>query len=451
MKKSTKVLLYGIPCVLLLSCGGGLLGFVHKSRTDRDLAVARLAKVGLPTDPDQIKHKPDPDKDAGELLKQFETIYSAAEKTPVGRAYGKGPGKTIQARRAFFNAYPELVRLRKELFTKTELATQLEPSLGDEQLFPQISAWSVVGKFAISEVLVLAADGKPADALELLAQAANFVKLIDTDPIKVGSVMGISRAQTLNRQAAIIFSGHSHMVEIRQAMRAYLESSTPTTDLRQTLVADVSDALVLERDVRNGKVEIDNYYDYEEEPEQNIVDRGLNQLYKVRGVSDMLFARLYAGQAELYEAIPKDRNLHKQRIEAAEAWEDRNSTLTGPNSILLTTIGPFMANAFRAEAQLKAEWRTLNALLIASEIKAKTGTYPQTLPVTGQDAIDPFTDKPLKYILKGGKLTIYSVGQDLSDDNGLLFVPTTLSSSGSPSRAQDTGFSIPYVVPQRLQ
>lgn len=451
MKKSTKVLLYGIPSVLLLSCGGGLLGFAHKSRTDRDLAVARLAKVGLPTDPDQIKHSPDPDKDAGELLREFQTIYSAAEKTPFGRALTNGHRTTIPARRNFINAQPQLVRLRKELFTKTELATQLEPSLGDEQLFPQISAWSVVGKFAVSEALVLAADGKPANALELLARAANFVKLIDTDPIKVGSVMGISRAQTLNRQAAIIFSGHSHNVEIRRAMRAYLESSTPTTDFRRTLLAEVSDALVLERNVQTGKVKVDNYYGYDEEPEQNIVDRGLNQLYKVRGVSDMLFARLYAGQAELYEAVPKDRNLHKQRIEAAEAWEDRSSTLTGPNSILLTTIGPFMANAFRAEAQLKAEWRTLNALLIATEIKSKTGKYPISLPVTGQDAIDPFTDKPLKYLLKGGKLTIYSVGQDLSDDNGLLFRPTKSSSGGSSSWAQDTGFSIPYDVPAGLR
>lgn len=449
MRKSTKLILYGIPATLFISCGGGLLGFAYKSRNDRDRAVARLAEVGLPTDPDQIKRIPDPTKDAGELLGKFLAIHTAAEKTPVGRAFTNGNRTTVEARRNFIKAYPELVQLRKDLFKKTELAIQLEPSLGDEQLFPQVSAWRIAINFAISEAIVLAADGKPAHALKLLAAAAEFVKLLYTDPIKFGSVMAISKAETLNREAAIIFSAHSNRIEIRQAMRAYLDSSTPTTDLRQTLVADVSDALVLERDVRNGKVEIDNYYDYEEEPEQNIVDQGMNQLYKVRGVSDMIFARLYTGQAEFYEAIPKDPNLHRQRIEAAEAWESQNATLTGPNSLLLTTIGPFMANAFKAEAKLKAEWRTLNALLISTEIKSKTGKYPATLLVTGIDAIDPFTDKPLTYLLKGEKLTIYSVGPDLSDDKGQLFLPAKLSSGWSLPPTIDTGFSIPYTLPKR--
>jgi hypothetical protein len=451
MKNSTKVLLYAIPSVLLLSCGGGLLGFAHKSRTDRDLAVARLAKVGLPTDPDQIKHTPDSNKDAGELLKEFQTIYATAGNSPVVSAYSNGKRATAQERRDFINAYPKLVRLRKELFTKTELATQLDPSLGKDQLFPQILTWRVTINFAVSEAVVLAAEGKPTEAIGLLAQAAEFAKLIETDPILIGSLNAISIGRKLNREAALIFASSANRPGVSKSMRLYLNSSIPTIDVRRTILDQVCGALDFERDVQNGKITIDDFYDYEEEQEESIADRGLNQLYKIRGVSDMLFARLYTGQADFYEAIPKDRNLHKQRIEAAEEWESKNSTLTGLNSMLLTTIGPFLANTFKAEAQLKAEWRTLNALLTASEMKSKTGKYPATLPVTGQDAIDPFTDKPLKYLLKGEKLTIYSVGEDLSDDNGLLFRPTASSSSGSSSRAQDTGFSIPYVVPQRLQ
>ncbi len=451
MRKSTKLILYGIPTTLLLSCAGGLLGFAHKSRTDRDLAVARLAEVGLPTDPDQIKHSPDPDKDAGELLKEFDVAYSAAVKKPLGRAFSVAKESDVTAQRDFVNAYPNLVRLRKQLFTKTELASQIDPSEGYHQLFPQIGPYTCTLKLAVAEASVLAASDKPVEALDLLAQASSFAKLIHTDPTQFGEEIGLKRANMLNHHAARTFSSNAHRADVLTAMRKYVQRSIPSGDLRHALANDVSCAIVLERDLHSGKMEHSSLFYDGHDYEPTFTNRAQNSLFRINGVRDVLFARLYKGLSELYQTIPADSNSHRQRIESAQSWETSVEGLSAPNAHLLRLLGPHYSNSFKAEAKLKAEWRTLNALLIASELKSKTGKYPTTLPVTGQDAIDPFTDQPLKYLLKGGKLTIYSVGQDLSDDKGQLFIPTTIASSGSPPASTDIGFSIPYELPARLR
>jgi hypothetical protein len=436
---------------VLLLCGGGLLGFAHKSRTDRDRAVTRLAEVGLPTDPNQIKHIPDPEKDAGALLTQFEVAYSAAKKTPVGRTYVSNRRTNLKARRDFINANPELVRLRTLLFTKTELATQIDPSQGYEQEFPRWAAYKITIDLAISEASIFAADSKPVEALDLLAEASSFAKVSHTDPTEFGETLGMSRANMLNRDAARIFSANADRSDVQAAMQRYVQQSFPNIDLRHALANEVACAIVLERNLNSGKIELSGLYSDGHDYELSIRDRATNSLFRIKGVYDVLFTRVYNGLSELYQTIPSDNNLHNQRIESAERWERIVEGLSGPDAHLLLMLGPRYSHPLKAEAKLKAEWRSLNALLVASEIKAKTGRYPSTLPVTGKDAIDPFTDKPLKYLVKGGKLTIYSVGQDLSDDNGLLFLPTTVSSSAAPPPTTDTGFSIPYDIPARLR
>lgn len=451
MKKSTKVMLYGIPSVLLLSCGGGLLGFAHKSQTDRDLAIVRLAKVGLPTDPDQIRHIPDPNKDAGALLKEFKSKIRATEKTPAGKKFFDPETKDVRSRRAFVQAHPELLLLRRELFTKTELATQTEPELGYGQEFAFSAAIRRTIKLALAESQILSDEEKPVEALELLAESSTFVKILHTDPNHLAEIISLSLQRQINRDAMKVFATASERNDVQVAMRAFLRASDPTTDIRRAIAEGVARALAMEASLKNGtasEIDLLNIVFHEH---STPLDPVIVQVLKTRGVKERIFAVIYQSYAELYAALPADPTRHKQRMEVATKWEGALSKLPTMDLLLLDTIRQNYAWDLAQEANLRAEWRTLNALLIASELKSKTGKYPTTLPVTGQDAIDPFTDKPLKYLLKSGKLTIYSVGQDLSDDNGLLFRPTTSSSGGSSSWAQDTGFSIPYDVPARLR
>jgi hypothetical protein len=449
MRKSTKLILYGIPATLLLSCGGGLLGFAYKSRTDRDRAVARLAEVGLPTDPDQIKHIPNSTKDAGELLKQFGSAFVKARKAPAGLAFFNSRKSDVSQARSFVRANPDLVRLRKILFTKAELATQLEPKLGHEQPFPVLEAIRNLVLLALAETQILTADGDPARAIDLCTQTAQFVELLSTDPNHLAELVQSSSRASIIKRVAEIFAGSADRLDVRASVRKYLLANASPADHRRAMIADVSDALALELKVREGKLQIPALMESIGPIPSDPKEKALLNMYRVQGASDMLFARLYEGYADLYVRIPPDLTRHKDRIEAAARWNMVTTDVTGPNSFLLKNLVQNYVICFEFEAKQRAEWRTLNALLAASEIKAKTGRYPTSLPVTGQDAIDPYTEQPLKYLLTNGSLTIYSVGDDLSDDKGKLFRLNYLAMPGSSPPPLDIGFSIPGDVQNR--
>ncbi len=447
MKKSTKVLLYGIPSVLLLSCAG-LYSFAYKTRTDRDRAVARLAQVGLPTDPDQIKHIPDPDKDAGELLKKFDRAFLKARKVP---AYFSFYIPNLKSARAFVNANPQLVRLRKQLFTKSEFATQLEPSMGHQHEFYGFAALAIVVWLGLAEAQVLSADGAADRAIDLCTETTQFLHLLNSDPNHTAELLSVSLQQAVNRHVADIVESNSERAEVRRALQRYLHASVPKVDFRRAVIEDLSNALALEKDVTQGKVDLVAYDESINGGYASISEVGKHSLYRIKGAPDMLFARLYEGYADLYARIPKDPSQHKDRIEVVTRWDRVVSDQRSPNSYLLQSLMPQYSYSFKSEAKLTAEWRTLNALLAASEIKAKTGCYPTNLPVTGQNAIDPFTDQPLKYLPMDGKLAIYSVGDDLLDNQGKLFRLNYLAMPGSSAPPLDIGFSIPYDVPARLR
>ncbi len=446
MRKSTKLILYGIPATLLLSCGGGLLGFAYKSRTDRDRAVARLAEVGLPTDPDQIKHIPDPSKDAGELLKKFDRAILKARKVPAYFSFYK---PNLKSARAFVDANPQLVRLRKQLFTKSEFATQLEPSMGHQHEFYGFAALTGVVWLGLAEAQVLSADGAADRAIDLCAETTQFVQLLNADPNHTAELLSVSLQQAVNRHVADIVESDSERAEVRQALRRYLRASVPKVDVRRAVIEDLSNALALEKGVRQGKFDLVAYEESISSGYATIGEVARHSLYRVKGSPDMLFAGLYEGYADLYSRIPRDPSLHKDRIEVATRWDSAVTKQSSPSAYLMQSMMPQYSYAFKAEAKLTAEWRALNALLAASEIKAKTGRYPTSLPVTGQDAIDPFTDQPLKYLLKDGKLTIYSVGDDLSDNEGKLFRLNYLTTQGSSPPPLDIGFSIPFTIPPK--
>ncbi len=443
MRKSTKRLLIGIPLATFLLCGGGLLGFAHKSRTDRDRAIARLAAVGLPTDPDQIKHIPDPAKDAGELLEKFDRAFLKARKVP---AYFSFYIPNLKSARAFVNANPQLVQLRKQLFTKSEFATQLEPSMGHQHESDGFAPLAIVVWLGLAEAQVLSADGAAEMAIDLCTETTQFVHLLNSDPNHTAELLSVSLQQAVNRHVADIVESNSERAEVRRALQRYLYASVPKVDFRRAVIEDLSNALALEKDVTQGKVDLVAYDESINGGYASISEVGKHSLYRVKGAPDMLFARLYEGFADLYARIPKDPSQHKERIDVVTRWDMVVSDQRSPNSYLLQSLMPQYSYGFKSEAKLTAEWRTLNALLAASEIKAKTGCYPTNLPVTGQDASDPFTDQPLKYLVKDGKLTIYSVGDDLADNEGKLFKMSYLAIPGSSAPPNDIGFSIPNDV-----
>lgn len=444
--KTIKALVFGIPAAIIMVCASGGVVLSQRALSERELALNNLAKVGLPRHANDVKHTPHPSRDAGALIAKLQAAERAAARTDVGKKFTADMTGDVELRKTYLNAHPELLRLSRQIFKKTELATLTDPSLGPALLLPQYAGCKTATKIAGMKAQVLAREGQPVEALNLLTEAANFASVVNNDSLLISELVGISVRTIAHRFAMDILTKHKESPAVRQAMSRYLVASYPNIDMRRAIPSEVSLGLASEELVKQGKFSIEDIVGLGGGSEEEVeIDDTLVKLIQVPGVRERLFANLYSAYHDLYLRIPKSPRPHRARITAAAEWDSYVDRLDSPNEALIKILMPIYKGVFEGEAKATAEWRTLNAILVAADFKATTGKYPTKLPVTGPESLDPFTEKPLVYVHSVDTVKIYSVGADGKDNGGLLFQPK----SESESRDYDYGYSIPYVVPKR--
>ncbi len=442
--KTIKWLVLGIPAILLGTCVIGGVFAVQNSKNARENELNLLAKAGLPRDFNEVKHTPDPEKDAGELLEQFEAARRAAEKTDASRKLAADRTGDAELRRSYLRENEKLVRLQEQILAKPELATLTDPSKGTALLFPQLAPSKNTTRLALTQAELLAADGKPSEAIHKLTSAVKFASVVNTDSTLITELVSIAMRAMTHRTAMLIFAEHSERADVRMAMDKYIKAGIPNVDMRRGLSSEVALAIASEESMRSGKLSLQELTGTASDNDQvNSNVRTIEKIITLPGVREMLFTRLYRHYRQMYESIPADRQKQRERIAAAQAADTEVDSMNRTTDFMVQMFTPLFKQAFQAEAKTIAEWRSLNAILAAAEVKAKTGRYPAKLPISGPESIDPFTDKPLFYRATANSVKVYSVGPDGKDNNGLLFRPTR-----GDSKDYDSGYSIPYVVPK---
>jgi hypothetical protein len=71
-----------------------------------------------------------------------------------------------------------------------------------------------------------------------------------------------------------------------------------------------------------------------------------------------------------------------------------------------------------AAAELVAYQRVLMSACDVEILRAEKATLPAAIEVVSRSRMDPFTEKPLKFISSGDGSAIYSLGEDMKDDGG---------------------------------
>lgn len=442
--KTIKWLVLGIPSILIATCGLGGVFAVQNSKSDRDKELDLLAKAGLPRHYDEVKHTPDPAKDAGALLEQFEVARRAADKSASYRNLTADPDRDPELMREYLRENERLVQLQGEILRKSELAILTDPSKGTALLFPQLAPAKGTTRLALTQAELLAAEGRPAEAIQKLTSAVKFASVVNTDSTMISELVSIAMRAMTHRTVMLIFSDHSDRADVRKEMRNYLAVAKPNVDMRRALRSEVALAIASEEMLRTGKVSLRELSGVSDENETVASSyKTIEQIISVPGVRELLFSRLYRFYRKMYESIPADRQRQRERLIEAAAADAGVLKLNRTTDLIVQLFTPVFKQAFQAEAKTIAEWRSINALLIAAEEKAKAGRYPAKLPISGPEALDPFTDKPLYYKASANSVKVYSVGADGKDNNGLLFRPTK-----GNSRDYDSGYSIPYIVPK---
>lgn len=138
--------------------------------------------------------------------------------------------------------------------------------------------------------------------------------------------------------------------------------------------------------------------------------------------SRLAFARLKfrpsltADHAAYLEAI-------HQSAQIIQAPYDPNSTRWLPDlahgSRLARFLLPFGDTGKRWHCSMTATARITRAGLALLEHKQVHGAYPATLDALGLNGlIDPFSQNPLRYLAQGERFSVYSVGENLQDNQG---------------------------------
>jgi len=133
-----------------------------------------------------------------------------------------------------------------------------------------------------------------------------------------------------------------------------------------------------------------------------------------------LDARNFWDEADKLFELPLPDFLKKAPFDELISKTDRKFP---PN--IMATLGPALSRVRITYARHDLEWTVLDVEFALARYKAKHGKYAKELdalkPFMLSDGIDPFSGEPLKYRIEDdGSFTIWSVGEDLVDNGGVI-------------------------------
>jgi hypothetical protein len=148
----------------------------------------------------------------------------------------------------------------------------------------------------------------------------------------------------------------------------------------------------------------------------------LEEKMKADRISNELLARAYRSLAlqawvEFFDAkVPQESRL--QRFERFEKWAEKNSSSRASVANLNEYLFLPYRRMGRTFARNEARPAAFRGLMAALQYRAKNGKFPPTLAECGFEGKDYFTGEPLKYIVEGDTVKVYSVDFDRRDDQG---------------------------------
>lgn len=196
---------------------------------------------------------------------------------------------------------------------------------------------------------------------------------------------------------------------------------------------------------------LSRYWDYLQNQEESEFDDAYGpELHQFEVfpplIERTLMERAYASQSLTYWnkilRIAKDQkmtNIHlTKEMERLTAEIDNKSK---PWMRFNATYLPVFASIGQAFDRLLATKRCTSALIQTIAWKNRTGNWPKSLKEAGINEVDPFDQKPLKFMLTKAGIQVYSVGPNGKDEEGQI--PFDSVPVGSP-RSDDVAASFPY-------
>ncbi len=441
-RKASKQIALALSGLLAVLVGISAWVFIDHARTFKSKELAKGAQVGLPRTYQELRREVSAEKDAMPLLVQFDTEYQKARNTLLGQELAEARRNLPTTRQRYSELLPKFVasnarltQLSGRIQTKTELATYTLPQLGsDPRIFNFRPAWNLI-RFSVQRATVLRNQGQPDAAMRVLCEAAPIARLVKQDPTYLGNTMSIGFERAILQAAMTILEEHGSSPSVRgQALQLLKEFHEPA-DYRASIRYEYATLLAFENMLKTNPNQAINQFFRMREDSKNPQLVYVKLLLSTPGIQEDILAFPLSQLRQAFETLPTDPNQARQRIQLIKKLEVGQLNLLSRYTVLNDLLSPVRSGPYEEAAAQIAGRRAFEAMVASLAHKEKFGTYPRQLPITGETALDPFSEKPLKYVATPTSVKIYSVGKDLADNGGNF--------TATDRNRRDIGFGLP--------
>lgn len=411
--------------MLIAVLATGCVRGVQTSTSGRNEAFELATAAGLPKSWEDLRQPYNKDRDMREPLAEFAKVWIPPNERPRVSPMSNIATDDLWHFGVGF-AGSKLKTLTEKILQCTELAVFENPEKGFDGTTNFVWQTSAPAEYIAVRARVLSSRGKPVEALELLTSATNLVRVLRTEVALIDSELAAKVNERILIGAAIqVLNQHGSNPKAQTGSLKFLEALGRPPDVRRTMQANFASVLLDENRLNTkGEAEIDVFLRVEEtldESSEGKLDPIVEQLrteLKDPAKRDSMFERYFRAVQQLYKDLPEDPNDGYGRLQAAKNQAALNEKRTEPLDYVVSFMLPETYANVDGDLRDLVRRRSLKALVLALQARTKTGSLPKELPLSGLEAIDPFSGKKLIYKQTGNSLAVYSIGPDNEDNGG---------------------------------
>jgi hypothetical protein len=407
-----------LSVVVILAAADGFMIW----RTDARLSakIAEIRAAGDPASIADLAPQPIPaDQNAAAYLEkvaprldQFAGEHGRFFNTPIGKAFeaaddrGEPPtGEQIAAIRAIVEKYPDIQTALAAAAACDQYASLADFTLNQqaflqELLDKRIGRARTAARFNDWRTLLLMADGKPNEAVEVGLQSLKLARLHDAEPLLVNQLVGVALRAIASRDLYDALTSGSVTPQLHDAIDQELVRHDDPQRLAKTLKSERAYGIALTASLA----------------ETPLCPNCNPWLEKVFGWP---MKRFYLNAVDYYdvELAAVARPWYETRKMASHG----DSQATTGYGVLADLLLPALQASYDAEGRNVVTLRALrifNALARYRDEHGREASGLQDLSLPKEATIDPFSGEPLKVKRTDEGWVIYSVGTNGIDDGG---------------------------------
>ncbi len=419
-----KPLLFGCIGVPLLTCGiGGWLVYsrVSGSATKLSNEIAKLKAHGVPTEiADLAPNPPVPNSenaanlyhDLGAQLKAIKNDPSVKLLDDFYNSDNPGPdlSKVLQATRT----HQAIFAVADKLISKPRVDFKRDYSNGVALLFPEYNDMRRIAKWQCSRARAQWMSGNRDAALLSLRAAYRVAEHISLEAHLIGQMVCTSITSICHRTLEYFVVDARNDPAFVQKVEKMLLALQDRADIWRAFGGELVIGRVTLQTMKTGG--FSSITDTITDPSMREMGF-LDALLSDPGLRRMYEAKYCEAWRTIFDGFPSDKeDWNGLRAAYKKRWQEITADKSIENAFNRLMFADFSDSADTVAKQV-AERRV--QLLSLKLLQTRAKGLPADLSAYGQLAIDPFTNKPMRYERKGKAFKIWSIGPDRIDQGGV--------------------------------